>query len=242
VPGLVLYDNPRSSNALKVRVLLAELGLSHERRTVALSRPRPADYLALNPVGGIPALRDGAIVVTESHTILRYLARREGRDDLYPHDPVEGARVDEFLDRFATGIRAAFFRHEAPALGYSRDLGGMGAVPPDPEAARRVEAEIQPALRQLDGLVSPTAAVLGRYTIADAALVPVLHRTTITGLDLGPHPNLLALREHLMSRPAFPAADPVGQRPGPELGRRSAASPTTLPATATFSASSQRGA
>ena len=211
VPELVLYDNPRSSNALKVRVLLAELGLAHERRTIALSRPRPADYLALNPVGGIPTLRDGdEVVVTESHAILRYLARREGRDDLYPADPPAAARVDEFLDRFATGIRAAFFRHEVPALGYSRDVGGWGAVPPDPEAARHVEGEIQPALRLLDRLVSPTAAVLGRYTIADAALVPVLHRTTFTGLDLTPHPNVLALREHLIARPAFAAADPVG--------------------------------
>ena len=210
VSGLVLYDNPRSSNALKARVLLAELGMPHERRTIALSRPRPAEYLALNPVGGIPTLRDGDVVVTESHAILRYLARREGRDDLYPRDPAEAARVDEFLDRFATGIRAAFFRHEVPALGYSREKGGMGAVPPDPEAARRAEAEIQPALRLLDGLVSATAAVLGRYTIADAALVPVLHRTTVTGLDLSPHPTLLALRAHLIARPAFAAADPVG--------------------------------
>ena len=64
----------------------------------------------------------------------------------------------------------------------------MGAVPPDPEEALRVEAQIQPALRLLDGLVSPTSAVLGR----------------------SPHPNLLALREHLTARPAFAAADPVG--------------------------------
>lgn len=210
VPRLVLYDNPRSSNALKVRVLLAELGLAHERRTIALSRPRPAQYLAINPVGGIPSLSDGDVVVTESHAILRYLARREDRHDLYPDDPADAARVDEFLDRFATGIRAAFFRHEVPALGYSRDIGGWGAVPPDAEAARRVQDEIQPALRLLDGLVSPTSAVLGRYTIADAALVPVLHRTTFTGLDLSPHPNVLALREHLIARPAFAAADPVG--------------------------------
>ena len=34
MPGLVLYDNPRSSNALKVRFLLAELAMPHERRTV----------------------------------------------------------------------------------------------------------------------------------------------------------------------------------------------------------------
>ena len=57
--GLLLYDNPVSSNALKVRFMLAELGLGYERRTVPFDLPRPDWYLAVNPVGGIPALDDG---------------------------------------------------------------------------------------------------------------------------------------------------------------------------------------
>ena len=104
MPGLVLYDNPRSSNALKVRFLLAELGLAHERRAVDLARPRPEGYIALNPVGGIPTLDDDGFVLSESHAILRYLAAREGRDDLLPADPFERARVDEFLDRFCEAV------------------------------------------------------------------------------------------------------------------------------------------
>ena len=50
-------------------------------------------------------------------------------------------------------------------------------MPPDPERAAAVAAEIQPTLRLLDSLVSPSAAVLGRFTIADCALAPVLFRT-----------------------------------------------------------------
>ena len=207
---LVLYDNPSSSNALKVRFLLAEMELAHERREVPLARPRPEWYLRLNPVGGVPAIDDDGFLLAESHAILRHLARREGRDDLYPADPRDAARVDEFLDRWHTGLRAAFFRHETPALGYARDKGGFGAVAPDPARAAEVEAQIQPALRLLDGLVSPTSTVLGRFTIADCAIAPVLFRTTVTGLDLGPHPNLSALRETLLARPAFARADPVG--------------------------------
>jgi glutathione S-transferase len=210
VPGLVLHDNPLSSNALKVRFLLAELGLPYERRTVPLSRPRPAALLALNPVGGIPVLEDDGFAVSESHAILRYLAGRQGRDDLHPTAPRERAVVEEFLDRFATGIRAAFFRHETPALGYSRDKGGFGAVPPDPAAAAVAERDLQPTLRLLEGLVGADAAVLGRFTIADCALAPVLFRTTRTGLDLSAYPRLTALRAALTSRPGFLAADPVG--------------------------------
>ena len=73
-----------------------------------------------------------------------------------------------------------------------------------------MEREIQPALRLLDGLVEPAGAVLGRFTIADCALAPVLFRTTVTGLDLAPHPRLAGLRERLLARPAFAAAGPVG--------------------------------
>lgn len=205
---MVLFDNPVSSNALKVRFLLAELELDHERREVSLARPRPDWYLQVNPLGGVPAIDDDGFRLAESHAILRYLARRQGRADLYPAAAGEQARVDEFLDRFNTGIRAAFFRHEAPSLGYTRE-GGFNAAPPDPERAAAVAQEIGPTLRLLDELVSPDATVLGRFTIADCALAPVLFRTTVTGLDLSPFPTLEALRASLTGRESFRRADPV---------------------------------
>ena len=161
-------------------------------------------------MGGVPALVDDGFVLAESQAILRYLADREGRDDLYPAAPRERARVDEFLDRFATGFRPAFFRHERLALGYAPGKGGRDAVPRDPEGAARVAGEIRPTLEVLDALVEPAGAVLGRFTIADCALAPVLHRATQTGLDLTPLPRLHALGEALMARPAFAAAEPVG--------------------------------
>ncbi len=206
--ALVLYDNPASSNALKVRFLLAELGLEHERRTIAFARPRPAAYLAVNPVGGIPTLVDEDFALAESHAILRYLAAREGRDDLLPGDRRERARLDEFLDRFATTLRPALFRQEAPALGYVAGQG-FGAAPGDAEAAARAEAEIRPTLELFDALVGEDAALLGRFTVADCAVAPVLFRTTHSGLDLGPFPRLRGLRDALIARPAFAAAEPV---------------------------------
>lgn len=198
---LVLYDNPVSSNALKVRFLLEELGLGYERREVALARPRPAWYLALNPVGGIPALRDGDLVVSESQAILRYLAGREGRDDLYPRRPRERVRVDEFLDRFAQTLRPALFRVEVAALG----LAGHEADPS--EAARQAEAAA-PVLAVFDGLVGEGSA-LGGFTLADVAAAPVLFRTTKTGLDLSAWPRLAAWRDAVTARPAFRRAGPI---------------------------------
>lgn len=206
--GLVLYDNPASSNALKARIVLAELGLAYERTTVPFALPRPDEYLALNPVGGIPTLVDGEIVVAESNAILRYLARRERRDDLYPTDPTSAAPIDTFLDRWSLTFRPAFFKHEAPALGFAPGKG-MGGGDPDPEAAARAAADIAPTLELLESIVTAEGSAVGGYTIADVAAAPILFRTTRTGLDLDPYPRVSLWRETLLARPAFAAADPV---------------------------------
>jgi len=206
---LTLWDHPDSSNALKVRFLLAELGLAYERETVPMGRPRPQRYLDLNPVGGIPALIDEGFVLAESQAILRYLATRQERDDLYPASPCERARVDEFLDRFATGLRTALFRHEAPALGWSLEKG-FDPADADLDAAAKVAGELNGPLSLLESVVGGDGAtVLGRFTIADCAIAPVLFRTTVTGLSLDGHPKLARLRDSLLARPAWAAADPV---------------------------------
>ena len=206
--AIVLHDFPTSSNALKVRFALEELALPYERRPVPIQRPRPDWYVQLNPRGRVPTLVDDDFVLSESNTILRYLAGREGRDDLYPQDLRQRALVDEMLDRFSTWLREEFFRVESPALGHT-PAGGLGSRPADPEAAAAGAVDAAPALTTLDGIIAPEGAVLGRFTIADIAMAPVLYRTTHSGLDLTPYPRLLALRDALIARPAFGRAEPV---------------------------------
>jgi glutathione S-transferase len=206
--GLVLYDNPLSSNALKVRFMLAELDLAYERHTVPFDLPRPDWYREVNPVGGIPALADDGFVIAESHAILRYLASREDRDDLYPRDTRARASVDVFLERFALTFRPAFFRYESPALGFVLGQGMLGG-PPRPAELPAVLEAITPTLALLDSLVDPSGFALDHFTIADVAAAPILFRTTKTGLDLTPYANLTRWRETLIDRPAFAASHPV---------------------------------
>ena len=104
-PDLTLYDNPDSTNALKVRILLAELAQEARSIAVPLEGERRAEYLDLHPFGLIPTLVDGDLVVTESNTALRYLAERAGRWDLRGSDPRERARVDVVLDSLSLEVR-----------------------------------------------------------------------------------------------------------------------------------------
>jgi glutathione S-transferase len=205
---MLLYDNPISSNALKVRFLLAELGLAYDRREVPLTQPRPDWYLAENPLGGVPTLADDGLVMAESNAILRYLAQRQGRGDLYPVAPAERARVDEFLDRFALTFRAAFFQVEREALGFVPGLG-MGGREGDFAAARAKEPEVAETVALFERLVAENGTVLGSFTIADCAAAPVLYRTTNTRMDMTAYPKLLRIRETIMARDAFGAAGPV---------------------------------
>ena len=206
---LELYDHPNSSNALKVRFLLSELGLEYEHVRVPIERPRPDWYAEVNPLIGIPSLRDGDLVLSESNAILRYLANREGRHDLYPVDPAARARVDMMLDRFSLTLRPALFQVEAAALGFTPQ-GGFGTAPGDPEAARAKIEAAAATLRTFDGLIGPDGYWLGEFTIVDCAAAPALYRTTLTGLDLAAYPNLMRVRDLVMARPAFSAAEPAG--------------------------------
>lgn len=207
--SLVLYDNPTSSNALKVRFLVAELGLEYERVTVPLARPRPDWYLQRYPFGTIPFLEDGDLRLGESNAILRYLANRERRTDLYPDEPAARARVDWALDAWSTQIRGGLF--PAERVGLMRNAGDWSGRPEDADQDALAEA-LEAARRPLglaEGFVADNGTVVGTFTIADCAFAPVLWRWYRLPLSFEPWPKLARLRDTVTARPGFAAAEPV---------------------------------
>ena len=75
---LTFYTNPMS-RARIVRWMLEEIGEPYE--TVLLdygTTMKGADYLAINPMGKVPAIKHGETVVTEAAAICAYLA------DMFP--------------------------------------------------------------------------------------------------------------------------------------------------------------
>jgi glutathione S-transferase len=208
--GIVLYDNPASSNAMKVRFLLAELGLDYVRTHVPLARPRPDWYLARYPFGTIPFLDDDGYELGESNAILRYLANREGRTDLYPSEPAARAAVDWALDAWSTQFRGTFFPAELIGLMHG-DWEQGGSRPEDADQAELAAAiaAVHPKLDVMERFVAANGTVVGSFTIADIAFAPVLWRWYRMPLDFAPWPKVALLRDTVTARPAFTAMGPA---------------------------------
>lgn len=208
--GLVLYDHPVSSNALKARFLLAELGLEYEKVHVPFAWPRPEWFTRHHPFGRIPLLEDGDVRVAESNTILRYLAHRERRHDLYPETLAERVRVDWALDTWSTQVRPALSPLEA-AIVFNRDVekGDGDLESADPEAVAAGVEKAQGPLGLFERFVADNGTVLGTFTIADCACGPVLWRTRRLPLDFSAWPKLSRLRDAITEHPSFQAAGPV---------------------------------
>ena len=200
--ALTLYTMPISGNALKVRFLLAELGLAYERVEVPRPRPRPDWYLELNPAGGVPTLVDGDFVLAESNAILRYLTRREGRDDLYPTDLRTYASVNRLLDTWSTLVRPALFPLE--------NARGLFDEPDDAQVGPSL-GPATAALSAVEKMIAENGTMTGTFTIADICAAPTLFRTAKLELplDWAELPRLAAVREAVTTHPAFLAAGPV---------------------------------
>jgi glutathione S-transferase len=208
--GIVLYDNPVSANAMKVRFLLAVLELDYEREYVPMPRPRPDWYLARYPFGTIPFMEDGELELGESNAILRYLANREGRTDLYPTEPAARARVDWALDAWSTQFRGGFYPAERIGLMHEDiEKGGGRSEDADQEELAEAIDGAREKLDLMERFVAGNGTVLGTFSIADCAFAPVLWRWYRLPLSFEPWPKVALLRDTVTAHPAFAAMGPV---------------------------------
>jgi glutathione S-transferase len=91
---VTLFHSPDSRSS-GVRILVEELQAEHELHVLDLraKQQREPAYLAVNPLGKVPALRHGDVLVTEQAAIYLYLAELYPERGLVPPvgDPLRGA-------------------------------------------------------------------------------------------------------------------------------------------------------
>lgn len=116
--GLTLFTNPQSRGRM-ARWMLEEVGVPYRTEIVEYGAPmKSADYLAINPMGKVPAIRHHGTVVTEAAAICAYLADAFPEAGLAPPAGERGAYYRWLL--FAAGpVEAAttnrYLGFEVPA-------------------------------------------------------------------------------------------------------------------------------
>src|SRR5574341_1079398 len=95
-----IWGRTDSSNVQKVLWCCGELGIEFERLDWGgkFGGNKDKDYLALNPNGLVPTVKDGDFVLWESNSIMRYLNAKYGNDRLLPSSPEGMANANRWMD------------------------------------------------------------------------------------------------------------------------------------------------
>ncbi len=184
---IVLYGSIHS-RTFTARWILEELGLACRvvDTDIRAGRQKDPAFLAINPMGKVPAITDDGVVVTETPAICIHLADRYGMGALAPaiDDPRRGAYLRWSV--FATAVLE-------PAI-WLRDQGleprGVGW------------GDYDTALNALETALTPGPWLLGQmFSAADVAVGAVL-TVAVFNKRVEGRPVLQAYNERLMARPA----------------------------------------
>ena len=197
---LQVWGRRSSFNVQKVMWLIGELELPHHHidaggRFGGLDDPA---FLAMNPHGRVPVIRDGDAVVWESHAILRYLAARYGGGRFWFDDAATRARVEAWMDWSQTALQPDFL---------SGVFWGFFRTPEDKRnwpAIRAALARCEVDFRKLDRLLDGRPFLLGEtLSLADIAAGTSLYRYFELDIDRPSLPEVERWYRTLQQRTAF---------------------------------------
>ncbi|MDZ7865955.1 glutathione S-transferase family protein [Acidovorax sp.] len=204
-PSLRLYHHPVSTTSRPIMMFAADHSLAIEMRVVDLfagEQFSPA-FTTINPNQAVPVLEHGEFRLTESSTILKYLADHVG-SATYPAETQSRARVNEAMDWLNTGLsRELLYGLAYPQLfpPYRRRTA---------EAQQEVLSWAQPRVERLlsildADMIGPNGRFLvGEHiTLADYLGLGILTVGEAVGLDYAPWPNLQRWLRTMKARSAY---------------------------------------
>lgn len=195
-----LYDYILSSDCYKVRLLLSILRVEFETVKVNFhpgAEHRQPDFLTLNPLGSLPVLTDGDLVLRGALPIVSYLAQtHDPARRWYPADAAAAARVLMWLD---------FAERELAPVSEARFLNLIGR---DDDLSPLVAAG-ETALEILEDHLAE-GEIAGRQwvatdhaTIADLVLFPASAMAPECGIGLETKPAIWRWLDRVKRLPNF---------------------------------------
>ncbi|MEM9063092.1 MAG: glutathione S-transferase family protein [Pseudomonadota bacterium] len=196
---ITIYGRATSSNVQLAMWAVGELGLEHERLDYGhkYGGTDTPEYRAMHPLGRVPVLKDGDLVMFESGAIARYLCEKYGRAPFWPDRLEHRARLDVWCE-FIKATVAPMFAQPIfwSLLKFKASEGG--------ETVQAAAEAIKPHMAALDARLGNGPWLAGEdFTFADLWTGHLLYRYNALTFDKAATPNLDGYYQRLTERPAF---------------------------------------
>lgn len=207
-----LYSYFRSTAAYRVRIALNLKEIDYSLTPVNLLKEEQKSnwYLAVNPMGLVPALRlDDGTVLTQSTAILEWLEETSTNMPLLPADPLQRSRVRALANTIACDIHP---------LNNLRVLKRLVDVLGASEDAKKAWYHhwIQLGFDALEQQMVDGAYTAGDgVSMADVYLVPQVFNALRFSMELNPYPKIMSVYKRCNELDAFIKAHPDNQEDTP---------------------------
>lgn len=192
----LLFDKDECPFCWKIRLALVEKGVAFSDRRVDTDN-KPAELLALNPLGKVPVLSMDDLVLTESTLVLHYLEDRYPQRSLLPQSPSQRHQA-RWLNHYADTVigprirEGIFEQRSKPEKQWDR------------ERIDRAREGWRECLQELSSQFSGDEFFVGNFSIAECALIPRFGLALAYGLgELGDYPHLSSWFERCRQRTSY---------------------------------------
>jgi glutathione S-transferase len=194
-----LFSANLSPYASRARLAIYAKGLDIEIVSPPAGGLKSPEYLALNPLGKMPALAlDDGQAIPESEVIIEYLEDAFPKNPLRPADPIDAAHarlLSRMADLYVMPAGTPLFGQMNPA---TRDQAVVDAA----------FAKLDEALANLEAYMGDGPYAVGKsFSTADCTLAPTLFFSNVFGPAFGKgnvlasHPKLAAYWPRLQANP-----------------------------------------
>ena len=191
---LTLYYAPGACS-MAAHIVLEESGEKYQpqRMDLAKGEQRTENYLQINPLGRVPALRlDNGEPLAENTAILPYLGKRFG---LWPTDPNREAKALSLVGFFATSVHPAHAHVGRPER-YTADPAAHAGLK---EMGLKT---FHGYLKQVDGMLAGRDWLLDSYTVLDPYAFVFYTWGVRRELPMAELKNYTAHKDRMLARPA----------------------------------------